>query len=94
MDSKDPKEAILQYSVALSLTPQNPAGLLVKRSKARGMLGLWEDALKDADEVCLFFVPSRLATLNFTAPGNQGRASESVGVRDKACGAARFATLR
>ncbi|KAF8552374.1 hypothetical protein OG21DRAFT_1443645, partial [Imleria badia] len=43
-------EAILQYSSALSLKASNPAGLLVKRSKVRAILELWEDALKDADD--------------------------------------------
>ncbi|KAI9569843.1 hypothetical protein HD554DRAFT_2327802 [Boletus coccyginus] len=48
--SEDHKRAIIQYSTALSLNPSNPVGLLVKRSNVRAMLGMWEDALKDADE--------------------------------------------
>ncbi|KAF8550473.1 hypothetical protein OG21DRAFT_1446572 [Imleria badia] len=48
--SDNAKEAIVQYSTALYLNPSNPAGLLVKRSKARAMLGSWEDALVDANE--------------------------------------------
>jgi len=32
------------------LNPSNPAGLLVKRSRARAMQNSWEDSLKDADE--------------------------------------------
>ncbi|KAF8556862.1 hypothetical protein OG21DRAFT_1495255 [Imleria badia] len=48
--SNDPQGAIVQYSTALYLNPSNPVGLLVKRSKARAVLGLWEDALNDADE--------------------------------------------
>ena len=51
--SKDLKRAVAQYSVALSLNPSKYVGLFVKRSTARGNLGLWEDALKDADEVRL-----------------------------------------
>lgn len=51
MKSKDHNGAIVQYSTALSLNPSNPVDLLVKRSNARAMLGLWEDALKDADDV-------------------------------------------
>ncbi|KAI9569853.1 hypothetical protein HD554DRAFT_2170850 [Boletus coccyginus] len=47
--SKNFKGAIVQYSTALSLNPSNPEVLLVKRSNARAMLGMWEDALKDAD---------------------------------------------
>ncbi|KAF8556850.1 hypothetical protein OG21DRAFT_1482764 [Imleria badia] len=50
IQSDNAKEAIVQYSTALYLNPSNPAGLLVKRSKARAMLGLWEDALMDADQ--------------------------------------------
>ena len=51
--SKDFPRAVLQYSTALSLNPSNPVGLLVKRSNARIILGLWEGALKDADSVRL-----------------------------------------
>ena len=53
MTSEDPKQAIAHYSTALSLNPLKPLDLLVKRSTARGILGLWEDALEDADEVLL-----------------------------------------
>lgn len=49
--SGDPQGAIVQYSTALSLNPLDPARFFVKRSNARAMLGSWEDALKDADEV-------------------------------------------
>ena len=51
LQSDNAQGAIMGYSTALYLNPPNPAGLLVKRSKARAMLGLWEDALMDADEV-------------------------------------------
>ncbi|KAI5986042.1 hypothetical protein F5J12DRAFT_898845 [Pisolithus orientalis] len=43
-------EAITQYSAALSLSPQSPAKLLIKRSRARAAKELWEDALQDANE--------------------------------------------
>ncbi|KIK21827.1 hypothetical protein PISMIDRAFT_11981 [Pisolithus microcarpus 441] len=43
-------DAITQYSTALSLSPPSPAGLLIKRSKARTAKGLWKDALQDAKE--------------------------------------------
>ena len=49
--SKDPMRAVAQYTAALSLNPLKSVGLFVKRSIARGNLGLWEDALKDADKV-------------------------------------------
>jgi len=50
MQRGNAEEAIARYSAALSLNPSNPAGLLFKRSRARAILELWEDALKDADE--------------------------------------------
>ncbi|KAF8555425.1 hypothetical protein OG21DRAFT_1602885 [Imleria badia] len=50
VQSENLEDAILQYSTALSLNPLRPAALLVKRSKVRAMVGLWENALKDADE--------------------------------------------
>ncbi|KAG6377280.1 hypothetical protein JVT61DRAFT_15065 [Boletus reticuloceps] len=50
VESENPKGAIVQYSTALYLNPSNPVGLLVKRSNARATLGLWEDALTDADD--------------------------------------------
>ncbi|KAI6004535.1 hypothetical protein F5J12DRAFT_927943 [Pisolithus orientalis] len=43
-------DAITQYSAALSLSPPSPAGLLIKRSRARAAKELWEDALQDANE--------------------------------------------
>ncbi|KAI6022103.1 hypothetical protein EDC04DRAFT_3092806 [Pisolithus marmoratus] len=44
------EDATISYSAALSLNPPSPAGLLIKRSKARAEKGLWEDALQDANE--------------------------------------------
>ncbi|KAI6004542.1 hypothetical protein F5J12DRAFT_913668 [Pisolithus orientalis] len=43
-------EAIAQYSAALSLSPQSPTSLLIKRSRAQAAKELWEDALQDANE--------------------------------------------
>ena len=51
--SKNHRTAITQYSTALSLNPSSRVSLLVKRSNTRAMLGMWEDALKDADELWL-----------------------------------------
>ena len=55
MQVKNPKEATIQYSSALSLNPSRPAGLLVKRSEAQAMLASWGGALSDADEVSSYF---------------------------------------
>ncbi|KAI6098485.1 hypothetical protein F5141DRAFT_1205368 [Pisolithus sp. B1] len=49
LDSANHDDALAQYPAALSLSPASPAGLLVKRSRARAAKGLWEDALQDAN---------------------------------------------
>ena len=49
--SEDHERAIAQYSVALALHLSKSSDLLVKRSTARTSMGLWEDALRDSDEV-------------------------------------------
>lgn len=51
VDEQRHHEAITQYSVAITLNPDSPQGLFIKRSKARMAEGLWEDALTDANEV-------------------------------------------
>ncbi|KIK18427.1 hypothetical protein PISMIDRAFT_190214 [Pisolithus microcarpus 441] len=55
LGSEKHDDAITQYSTALSLNPPSPAGLFVKRSRARAAKELWEDALQDAVEVCIVF---------------------------------------
>ena len=90
--SKDPKRAITHYSAALSLNPLKPLDLLVKRSTARGILGLWEDALKDADEVPLNSLLCR-AILNLTNAGRQVESYESMRVRAKIYSPTRFERL-
>ena len=93
VESGDLERGILEYSTALSLNPPNPVDLLVKQSNARAILGFWEDALKDADEVSLRSY-GYLTNLNSTTDvGYQGRSSQSVWAREKACGLARFAAL-
>ena len=52
MNAQQLNEAISHYSSALSLRPAAPSGLLIKRSKAYVVMGLWEDALSDANKVC------------------------------------------
>ena len=51
MRTRQHDEAISQYSAAVSLNPVNLPSLLIKRSKARANMGLWEDALNDANQV-------------------------------------------
>ncbi|KAI6144211.1 hypothetical protein BKA82DRAFT_2383267 [Pisolithus tinctorius] len=43
-------DIITQYSSVLSLSSPSPAGLFITRSRARAAKGLWEDALRDANE--------------------------------------------
>ena len=51
MGSQNYNEAAENFSTMLSLNPPNCVDILIKRSKARAMMGSWDDALKDADEV-------------------------------------------
>jgi hypothetical protein len=53
LSSGERDEAIARYTAALSLSPSNPIDILVKRSSTRTSKGLWEDALTDANEVCM-----------------------------------------
>ncbi|KAG9310462.1 hypothetical protein JVU11DRAFT_9605 [Chiua virens] len=46
-----PDDAIAYYSAALSLNPAFPQDILVKRSQAYMVNGLWEDALDDTNQV-------------------------------------------
>lgn len=50
LSSGDHDSAIARYTSTLSLDPANPTDVLVKRSKARAVNGLWRDALADANE--------------------------------------------
>lgn len=54
MVSGDHEEAIDYYSAALLLNPPVPQQLLIKRSKAQVVKGMWKDALHDANEVNTF----------------------------------------
>ena len=47
-------KAISLYTIALSLKPRSPQGILVKRSKMYMTAGSWEQALDDANQVCHF----------------------------------------
>ena len=55
MGSQNYNEAVEHFSTILSFDSVNRVDTLTKRSKAQVMMNLWEDALKDADEV--YFVP-------------------------------------
>ena len=48
--SQNHNEAVIHYSDALSLNPQNPSNILYKRSKAQSLVGSWQDSLLDADK--------------------------------------------
>ncbi|KAF8547519.1 TPR-like protein [Imleria badia] len=51
VSSGEHENAIARYTSALSFDPSNPINIFLKRSEARASKGLWEDALKDANEV-------------------------------------------
>ena len=54
MSAEQHDDAISRYTAALSLNPTAPQDLFIKRSKVYIARGLWEDALNDANQVCLF----------------------------------------
>ena len=56
MGSENYTEAAEHFSTMLSLDTADRVDILIKRSRARAMVGSWEDALRDADEV--YFVSS------------------------------------
>ena len=56
------EEAIAWYTSALSVSPSNPIDIFGKRSRARAIKGLWEDALTDANEVRYVVFDSSLPT--------------------------------
>ena len=51
MDAQQYDNAITRYSAALSVDPAVPQDVLIKRSKVYMTMGLWEDALDDANQV-------------------------------------------
>jgi tetratricopeptide (TPR) repeat protein len=53
-DARRHDVAITHYSAALSLDPADPRDIFIKRSKARMTIGLWKDALDDANQACHF----------------------------------------
>ena len=53
-DARRRDVAITHYSAALSLDPADPRDIFIKRSKARMTMGLWKDALDDANQACHF----------------------------------------
>lgn len=55
MDNQNYAEAAEHFSTMLSVAPEGCVDTLIKRSKARAKMDSWEDALKDADEVYLYF---------------------------------------
>lgn len=62
--SKNHTEAIAHYSMVLSMGPVPREGILTKRSKAYAAAHMWDDALKDADEVCPLLSPFHQLVFN------------------------------
>ena len=57
MGSHNYNEAEEHFSTVLSLPTPDRVGILIKRSKARLAMKLWDDALEDADEVYWILCP-------------------------------------
>ena len=51
MGSQNYTEAAEHLSTLLLLDTEDRVDILIKRSRVRAMMELWEDALRDADEV-------------------------------------------
>lgn len=77
-------QAIFQYSVALSLNPPNSQILFAKRSKALNNVGLWEEALNDANEVC-YWCLTPVRAFNWNASDHHARPIVTTGLRDQTC---------
>ena len=57
-------EPISLYTTALSLKPRSPQGILVKRSKMYTTVGLWEQALDDANQVRRFVTGKSISLMH------------------------------
>lgn len=55
METENHDEAVEYFSIILSLDPEDRLDILIKRSKVRISMGMWEEAMNDADEVILSF---------------------------------------
>lgn len=53
MDSQNYSEAAEHFLRVLSLSPVDRMDILIKRSKALASTRSWEEAIRDADEVCV-----------------------------------------
>ena len=60
MSSENYIEVAEHLSTMLLLDTEDHVDILIKRSRARAMVESWEDALRDADEVCPVSSPSKL----------------------------------
>ena len=56
VDAQRYDDAISKYSAYLLLNPAEPQSVLTKRSKVHVTMGLWEDALSDANQVGHFYL--------------------------------------
>lgn len=92
MDSESYDEAVKHFSTILLLDQVDQIDFLIKRGKARASMKLWDDALRDADEV---YVASHcLSDRSMTErAGYQTRPVMSSGLRDEACSVTRGKTL-
>lgn len=83
MGSQNYDEVDKYLSTILLLDPLDPVTTLIKRSKARAMMKLWDDALMDADEVVKVEPSSYLGYERRHAVLQEtGRYAEAVGAFD------------
>lgn len=85
VDAQRHDAAISLYSAALSLNSVCPEGILIQRSKARVAIGLWQEALEDANKVAVLALYDEFF-LTKTLSGYHTRTVFPVGIRNETCG--------
>ena len=93
MDAQRHNEAISHYTIALSLNPLSPQGILIKRGKAVVATGSWKQALDDADRVYHFSLVE-VNLVDVLSSGDHARSVIAMGLRNEACGFTQGKRLR
>lgn len=57
MVAKNCNEAVEYLSEVLSLGPADREAILLKRGNMQVLMESWDEALSDADEACIYFIP-------------------------------------
>jgi hypothetical protein len=86
ISSREYDGVVKQYSTAPQSKPTNIVDILVKRSRAQSLMGLWLEALDDADEVHMVCgLHSRPALNNVHQLGSQVQSIAPSRLRKETC---------